>query len=231
MAAASPLPLPVTINGAAGQAPLQGSATARGSESAAAAAAAPVPDASSASAAAGPLPLDLSIKAAEAEADTLYVAGAAAPGALVRIYADEDLVGEVRANQEGAWLVEARKDVPLGEVVIRADVVDAASASPAAKVELPFTRYADGLVLEPAVTAAAEGTGASAEGDVPQPAFVIIRRGDNLWRISKRNYGRGIRYHSIFGANRDQIRNPNRIYPGQVFIVPTRDRRWEAATN
>ena len=60
---------------------------------------------------------------------------------------------------------------------------------------------------------------------------MIIRRGDNLWRISRRNYGRGIRYHAIFAANRDQIRNPNRIYPGQVFVVPARDRTWETGTN
>ncbi|MEZ5810975.1 MAG: LysM peptidoglycan-binding domain-containing protein [Rhizobiaceae bacterium] len=49
---------------------------------------------------------------------------------------------------------------------------------------------------------------------------VIIRRGDTLWRISRRVYGRGIRYTSIYTANRDQIKNPHRIWPGQVFGVP-----------
>jgi len=49
---------------------------------------------------------------------------------------------------------------------------------------------------------------------------VIIRSGDSLWRVARRNYGRGIRYTTIFNANRDQIRNPNRIYPGQVLRVP-----------
>ena len=49
---------------------------------------------------------------------------------------------------------------------------------------------------------------------MPSPAYVIIRRGDNLWRIARRNYGRGIRYEAIFAANRDRIRNPHRIYPG-----------------
>jgi nucleoid-associated protein YgaU len=58
---------------------------------------------------------------------------------------------------------------------------------------------------------------------------VIIRRGDNLWRIARRNYGRGIKYHAIYTANQDQIRNPHRIYPGQVFVIPTRDRSWETA--
>lgn len=49
---------------------------------------------------------------------------------------------------------------------------------------------------------------------------VIIRRGDSLWTVARRNYGAGIRYTTIFEANRDQIRNPHRIFPGQVLKVP-----------
>jgi nucleoid-associated protein YgaU len=53
---------------------------------------------------------------------------------------------------------------------------------------------------------------------------VIIRRGDNLWRISRRMLGQGIRYTVIYEANRDQIRDPALIYPGQVFDVPESER-------
>jgi len=49
---------------------------------------------------------------------------------------------------------------------------------------------------------------------------VIIRRGDNLWRVARRNYGAGIRYTTIYEANRDQVRDPDLIYPGQVLKVP-----------
>jgi len=49
---------------------------------------------------------------------------------------------------------------------------------------------------------------------------VIIRRGDNLWRVSRRKWGQGIRYTVIFEANREQIRDPHWIYPGQVFKIP-----------
>lgn len=48
----------------------------------------------------------------------------------------------------------------------------------------------------------------------------IIRSGDNLWTIARRVYGSGIKYTQIYGANSDQIRNPNLIYPGQVFNLP-----------
>lgn len=49
---------------------------------------------------------------------------------------------------------------------------------------------------------------------------VIIKRGDNLWRISRKTYGRGIRYTTIYKANRSQIRDPHRIYIGQIFKIP-----------
>ncbi|MEM1038920.1 MAG: LysM peptidoglycan-binding domain-containing protein [Pseudomonadota bacterium] len=49
---------------------------------------------------------------------------------------------------------------------------------------------------------------------------VIIKPGDNLWRISRRTYGAGIRYTTIYNANRDQIRDPSRIYVGQIFKIP-----------
>ncbi|MCD2171906.1 LysM peptidoglycan-binding domain-containing protein [Rhizobium sp. C4] len=49
---------------------------------------------------------------------------------------------------------------------------------------------------------------------------VIIRKGDTLWQISRRVYGRGVRYTTIYLANQDLINNPNRIAPGQVFGVP-----------
>jgi nucleoid-associated protein YgaU len=48
----------------------------------------------------------------------------------------------------------------------------------------------------------------------------IIRRGDNLWTIARRVYGEGIRYTTIYEANNGQIRDPDRIYPGQVFDLP-----------
>lgn len=49
---------------------------------------------------------------------------------------------------------------------------------------------------------------------------VIIRRGDTLWQISRRVYGAGVRYTTIYLANEDKINNPDRILPGQVFGLP-----------
>lgn len=54
----------------------------------------------------------------------------------------------------------------------------------------------------------------------PKEGSVIIRRGDTLWQISRRVYGRGVRYTTIYLANSDQISNPDFIEPGQIFMVP-----------
>jgi nucleoid-associated protein YgaU len=173
---------------------------------------------------------DVTIKAAEAESHTLYVAGEAVAGTLVRVFANDELVGEVRTAQDGTWLLEAKKDVPVGEVVFRVEAAaeGPAESTPVIEASAPFMHYADGVVLEPVVTAESEDQTLLSDASMfPTPAYVIIRRGDNLWRISRRNYGRGIKYKAIFEANRDRIRNPHWIFPGQVFVVPTRDRSWD----
>lgn len=54
---------------------------------------------------------------------------------------------------------------------------------------------------------------------------VIVKRGDNLWNIAQAAYGSGYRYTTIYRANRKQIRDPDWIYPGQVFRVPDRKPR------
>jgi nucleoid-associated protein YgaU len=55
---------------------------------------------------------------------------------------------------------------------------------------------------------------------IPEVNTAIVSRGDNLWRISRRVYGRGLRYTVIYSANQEQIRNRHLIYPGQVFVLP-----------
>ncbi|MER9170221.1 LysM peptidoglycan-binding domain-containing protein [Mesorhizobium australicum] len=90
----------------------------------------------------------------------------------------------------------------------------------------------------PATEAPAKVAAATPPSDVPEivspklehaDSAVIIRRNDTLWRISRRVYGLGMRYSTIYLANQDQIRNPNRIWPGQVFKVPEKSKEGEAA--
>ncbi len=47
-----------------------------------------------------------------------------------------------------------------------------------------------------------------------------VVKGDCLWNIAKKFYGRGAQYVKIYNANKDKIKNPNLIYPGQVLTIP-----------
>ena len=49
---------------------------------------------------------------------------------------------------------------------------------------------------------------------------MAVEAGNSLWRIAQRRYGQGTAYTLIYQANKANIRDPNLIYPGQVFSMP-----------
>lgn len=59
-----------------------------------------------------------------------------------------------------------------------------------------------------------------AEADKPRSGKVVIQPGNNLWKLSRVIYGRGINFTVIYDANKEQIRDPDLIYPGQIFAIP-----------
>jgi nucleoid-associated protein YgaU len=67
-------------------------------------------------------------------------------------------------------------------------------------------------------TSSASDEGASSPGVAH--ASKVVARGDSLWRISHITYGDGSRYAFLYRANRERIRNPNLIYPGQTLVLP-----------
>ena len=88
----------------------------------------------------------------------------------------------------------------------------AAPAEPAAPAPEP--------VAEPAVPTMVAVSLGDPEAQRFASGKAIIRRGDNLWTIARRVYGEGVKYTTIYEANNGQIRDPDRIYPGQVFDLP-----------
>ena len=93
--------------------------------------------------------------------------------------------------------------------------------------------------VKPNQTAAAQQQAAQASGDtaranapstavlaepgvaiVPSVNSVTVVRGDSLWRISRKILGSGVRYTQIYEANASQIRDPDLIWPGQIFVAP-----------
>lgn len=172
-----------------------------------------------------PVPM---VTVAAVEADTtgaLYVAGVAATGETVRVYIDDVYIDDAVPSPSGTWLVETIMDLPAGQYVVRADQV-AADGSVVARYEVPFDREVEVAILKP-TGATASTEGATLAAAMPEVDTVIIKRGDNLWRIARATWGKGIRWSTIYQANTDQIRNPHRIYPGQVFVMPKGDAAWQ----
>lgn len=132
---------------------------------------------------------------------SLGLSGRAPRGTEVRVYLDNRFIGTATADDKGIWRLNPGIDIPAGLYKMRVDRVDAAGKV-TARVELPFSRATPASGL-------AAGT------------VVFVQPGNSLWRLARRSYGEGLRYTEIYEANKDQIRNPDLIYPGQVFVLPT----------
>lgn len=126
---------------------------------------------------------------------------ATVPGARVKIYLDDRLIGTAIADGKGNWSLTPQVRIAPGTYVLRADE-ETGDGKIVASVEASLTR-----------------TVATADG---QTTVVVVQPGNSLWRIARRIYGEGIRYTVIYEANRTKIQDPDLIYPGQRFDVPTR---------
>ena len=88
------------------------------------------------------------------------------------------------------------------------------------RIETPFKRESPD-VLQPPQDPNAVAQGDTADGGpVPLIRAVTVQQGDTLWAISRARYGDGVLYVRVFEANRGDIRDPDLIYPGQVFKLP-----------
>lgn len=195
----------------------------------------------------------IAVEAVEIDGGKIFVAGRADAGRKVRVYANEILLGESVTSPDGHFLVEASRDLPVGEYTIRVDGLDAGDGDKVVvRATVPFQRE-PGETIAAVAPPAPEGASAQTAGEGAatvegaaseengQPATtvapklehadgsVIIRRGDTLWHISRRVYGHGVRYSTIYLANQEQIADPDRIWPGQVFKVPEKSEQGEQA--
>ncbi|APZ53931.1 LysM peptidoglycan-binding domain-containing protein [Salipiger abyssi] len=127
----------------------------------------------------------------------------------LRIYLDNRSVATARVPESGRWRA-ALPQVESGTYTLRVDQIDAAGEV-SARAESPFLRE------DPERLAAASD--AADPGAAPLRA-VTVQPGHTLWALARDRYGEGMAYVKLFEANRDQIRDPDLIYPGQVFDMP-----------
>lgn len=150
--------------------------------------------------AAGPTVIDVVDYDAEGN---LSFGGRAAPGTVVQGYVDNTFAGRTVAGDDGRWSITPTTPVVPGEHALRADAIGS-DGEVASRAEIPFLR--------------------PESVDVPDgERAVVVQPGNSLWRIARRTLGSGADYTLIYEANRDQIRDPDLIYPGQVILLPGGD--------
>ncbi|HEY1385584.1 MAG TPA: Ig-like domain-containing protein [Dongiaceae bacterium] len=154
------------------------------------------------------------------------LSGKAPAGARLFVYVDNKPIGQTTADDDGSWSFTPPAPLAQGLHVVRVDQVDQ-TGKVLARAETPFEQAALPLAAQAgsgtqqmasnAGGAADAGSGATmlAEGKI------VVQPGNSLWKLARENYGHGIRYTVIYEANKDQIANPDLIYPGQVFSVPS----------
>ncbi|MGV8986259.1 MAG: LysM peptidoglycan-binding domain-containing protein [Cypionkella sp.] len=170
------------------------------------------------------------------------------PGAFIRLYLNNTPLGQaVPVGVDGSWNATETGILPK-IYTLRVDQVDA-TGKVTSRYETPFKRETPAaLAAVMAPSAAAGETSAAGDSAGPSattgassamgsaaldattagaaslaarsPVTVTVQPGYTLWGIARNQMGHGILYVQVWNANKDKIRNPNLIYPGQVFTLP-----------
>lgn len=132
---------------------------------------------------------------------SVIFSGRAEPRRIVQLFADSQPVGQTTSDDAGRWTLTAT--IAPGRYTLQV-IQLGENGRPAYAIELPFERAAPGEIAL-------------------REDRVVVQPGNSLWRIARRVYGTGFQYTVIYEANADQIRDPDLIYPGQVFDLPQTD--------
>lgn len=145
----------------------------------------------------------------DVEGDVI-LSGRALNDGFVQVYVNNTPVSRLPVAPDGTWRTDL-PDVDTGVYTLRIDEVDE-GGEVVSRIETPFLREDPADVVE------------AMADDVADPEFTIATRtvqpGATLWAIAEERYGSGVLYVTVFEANRDRIRDPDLIYPGQVFMMP-----------
>ncbi|GFE63929.1 peptidoglycan-binding protein LysM [Litoreibacter roseus] len=118
----------------------------------------------------------------------------------VRVYLNDRPVKTAEIQADGTWDAPL-VDVDAGVYRLRVDEIGL-DGKVTSRVETPFQRE-EIEIAQGAVSA------------------VTVQTGFTLWGIAQEQFGDGVQYVRVYEANRELIRDPNLIYPGQIFTLPT----------
>lgn len=183
-------------------------------------------------------------------AGNIVFSGQGNEGNTARVYIDNTFIGDAPVGADGHWTFSATAQVTPGVHTLRVDGLDSAGkvlnrvevpfVREEQKKVAAATQQDQPAATQPAqpdasaktdseVTQQASQQPATPQPEAQQPAAtpskpkdgrVVIQPGNNLWTIARVLYGNGAKFTLLYEANKNQIRDPDRIYPGQVFKTP-----------
>ena len=117
------------------------------------------------------------------------------------MYLDNKLISSSDVGALGGWSSELT-GIAAGIYKLRIDEVNSAGEVQS-RIATPFKKESKDFLLNMV------------------SGSITVQTGNSLWRIARRIFGKGIRYIEIYEKNNNLIKDPNLIYPGQVFSIPT----------
>ena len=117
--------------------------------------------------------------------------------------------GKVSSRIELPFLRESVATVAAAQVAVSQPVVPLPVARSIVVEQPAAVAQVASIPAAPVVTPVEEG-----------PKRLVIQPGNSLWKLSREVYGKGRMFTIIYEANRDQLKNPNKIYPGQILSAP-----------
>jgi nucleoid-associated protein YgaU len=137
------------------------------------------------------------------------LSGRSSGASTVRVYLDNEPLLDAPIGDDGAWRADL-PEIDTGTYTLRVDELDD-EGDVVSRAETPFRREA---------VAAIQALDVGGMTERSQVALVTVQPGNTLWGIAREKYGEGPLYVRVFEANTDRIRDPDLIYPGQIFTVP-----------
>ncbi len=160
----------------------------------------------------------------------IQFAGRGTPNSAVRLYVDNIFQGETKTDALGKWNYSGGTAIVAGVYTLRVDELTA-DGNVKSRIESPFKRE-EAVKAAQAATPPTKTEPAPVATDtpvkvaevatpvVPKPSQITIQPGDNLWVISRNIYGYGRQYTVLYEANKQIIKNPRMIFPGQIITAP-----------
>ena len=138
----------------------------------------------------------------------VILSGRSNPDGLVRFYVNNEAISAAKTDDTGYWETDLSDVIP-GTYTLRIDELGS-RGNVVSRLVSPFKRE-DREKLAALIAPSSSPVRIN---------IVTVQPGNTLWAIARKRYGDGLLYVRVFEANRDKIKDPDLIYPGQLFDLP-----------